>query len=823
MSKHNARQMTREKLLFRYSSALERGDFETVAAILHEAEKDGWLSSMIAEMDAIYAQEIHPVHSMQTFSSNNHHEDYPMNTTYAVGRRLPPTSQRQLSWTLVTTLVASILLSAILIFLRSGGSVYVSQIPTMTHSPTPIPSSTPMLSLVTGQDCMAVQPINEGVNLHAQPAADGPVLQVISGMTRLILQPQSPEIVDWYMVALQSTGETGWVYTRLVTAPKSCTDLFSTLLPPATMSTNPQLAAVASPVAFFEYGGHVNDLTNVATDRALRRSGMTWVKAQIQFTPEKSGAEVLPIIATAHDRGFKILLTITGAGGDPLDEVYQQSYLAFLRDVAAFYPDAIEVWQEPNIDRWWPTNQISGQSYVNLLAQAYQVIKQANSNVMVISAAPAPTSAGNEFPGRVMNDDRWLQEVVSAGGLQYMDCLGAHYIEGVVSPLATSGDPRDNRYTRYFNTMFETYWNITGGQKSICWTEVGYLAPEGFAPPSDSFAWAKDTFAWEQGVWLAQAAALSARSGRVLLMIVWNVDFNTVNTEAPGYAIIRPDGSCPACEALAAVNIVIGLQVQRVLEDAVAPPSVVATALPIGPTPIAQYGGLINSGNFALTLKSDFMGTPAGTPVEILSAYFNGDLWFYEIRSASGQIVNVVPEPILVFSPGNLATLVATPTAFFDSALRQGDVFLTTTSPISDLPAGTRVKIKSAFFDGTSWSYQIETEDGRLYQAFEWQLVQTINPSATPIPSPTWTPTPATLCAVAHVRDDNLQVRARAEVDASVIGSLPPNTIADVIRQERGADGRMWYLIAAQIEDSRIEGWVLSDTVTQVEGCPAFQ
>lgn len=754
MSKHNARQMAREKLLFRYSNALERGDFETVAAILREAEKDSWLSSMIAEMDAVYAQETHPFHSPQTFSLNNHHEDRPMNTTYAVVRR--PATVHWPSVTLLAAIAATIIIGVLLVTLRrfnpqqeNIGAVSSQQqatptpIASLTATPVPVPATT--------------YPIYQEPNLGAT------AILGVSGGTPVTLMAQSSD-GQWFQVML-ITGETGWMRRQDLIldfgSPQVRTDVLSPTVIPSSA-----LPPAVSAATFFEYGGHINDLTNVATDRALRLSGMTWVKFQVEFNPDQSsGADVLPLIGVTHDRGFRVLLTVVPRSEDIQrsgETTYQQQFINFLVEVANWYPDAIEVWQEPNIDRWWPTNQISGQSYVNLLEQTYRAIKSANPNVMVISAAPAPTSAGSQFPGQVMNDDRWLQEVVSAGGLQYMDCLGAHYVEGVVSPLATSGDPRDNLYTRYFNTMFETYLNISGGQKSICWTEVGYLAPEGFAPPSDSFAWAKDTFAWEQGIWLAQAAALSARSGRVRLMIVWNVDFNTVNTETPGYAIIRPDGSCPACEALAAVNIVIGLQVQRVLDDAVDPPSVVATALPIEPTP----------------------------------------------------------------------------TAFFDSALRQGNVSLMTTSPIGDLPAGARVKIKSAFFDGTSWTYAVETEDGRLYQAFEWQLVQTVNPPPTPIPThtatstptliPTWThtpmPTPPILCRVTNLSDAELRVRSQANADATVIGFMPPNTTADVIRQEHSsAEGRIWYLIAAQIEDSRIEGWVLSDTVTQVENCPAFQ
>lgn len=48
---------------------------------------------------------------------------------------------------------------------------------------------------------------------------------------------------------------------------------------------------------------------------------------------------------------------------------------------------------------------------------------------------------------------------------------------------------------------------------------------------------------------------------------------------------------------------------------------------------------------------------------------------------------------------------------------------------------------------------------------------------------------------------------------------------AHVIRQERSsADGHIWYVIGARINDSHIQGgWIRSDTVTQVESCPAFQ
>ena len=55
--------------------------------------------------------------------------------------------------------------------------------------------------------------------------------------------------------------------------------------------------------------------------------------------------------------------------------------------------------------------------------------------------------------------------------------------------------------------------------------------------------------------WLAQAAALASQSGQVRLLIVWNIDFTQYDADPQaGYAIVRPDGSCPACNTLAAAR-----------------------------------------------------------------------------------------------------------------------------------------------------------------------------------------------------------------------------------------------------------------------------
>ena len=68
--------------------------------------------------------------------------------------------------------------------------------------------------------------------------------------------------------------------------------------------------------------------------------------------------------------------------------------------------------------------------------------------------------------------------------------------------------------------------------------------------PSDWF-WAKGTTEADQAAWLGESVRYAREMGDIRLMIVWNVDFTTwTDDPKAGFAILRPDGSCPACAAL---------------------------------------------------------------------------------------------------------------------------------------------------------------------------------------------------------------------------------------------------------------------------------
>jgi uncharacterized protein YraI len=410
------------------------------------------------------------------------------------------------------------------------------------------------------------------VNIRTGPGTSYRIIRTLSSGLSVLAKGRT-DTMDW--VLINANGQDGWIYYDYIQLTSGyisnlpvSTTIVDQIVAPTTSSAAPAASAGAdvgdggappAPVAGgaglagFGYGGHVDSF---AHPNLMQQAGMTWAKRQVRFQMGASGNVAAGAIQQAHANGFKILLGIVGDPNQMGAPGYYDDYARFVGEVAALGPDAIEVWNEMNIDREWPTGQINPARYTELLAKAYNAIKSANPNVAVISGAPAPTGAEGAFgAARVWNDDRYVRGMAAAGAANYMDCIGAHYNEGIVGPSQTGGDPRGEYYTRYFWGMVNTYYNAFGGAKPVCFTELGYLTPEGFGPLPGAFAWGASTSLGEQAAWLAQAVQLARSSGKVKLVIIWNVDFTNYGADPmAGYAIVRPDGSCPACNALAGVR-----------------------------------------------------------------------------------------------------------------------------------------------------------------------------------------------------------------------------------------------------------------------------
>ncbi|MDY0018863.1 MAG: NBR1-Ig-like domain-containing protein [Anaerolineae bacterium] len=317
-------------------------------------------------------------------------------------------------------------------------------------------------------------------------------------------------------------------------------------------------APAVAPVAggSFELGGHI--LNGFAYADKMHYAGMNWAKVQVRY-PSSSASG---IIAAAHASGFKIQISALGAADMVTKGGFNETFASWVAGIAAAGADAIEIWNEPNLPREWQSGQISPQSYTQLLCASYSAIKAANSSVAVISAAPAPTGYFGGCFGTGCDDVPWLQGMYNAGATNCMDYIGAHHNSGATAPSATSGHPADpgsTHHSWFFLPQTQIYYNTFGGARKLFYTELGYVSPEGYGWIPGTFSWGANTTVAQQAQWLAEVVSLSSQTGMVRAVIVWNVDATCygecggVQDPQAGYAIIRPDGGCPACESLHAL------------------------------------------------------------------------------------------------------------------------------------------------------------------------------------------------------------------------------------------------------------------------------
>ncbi|HOU11610.1 MAG TPA: NBR1-Ig-like domain-containing protein [Anaerolineae bacterium] len=318
-------------------------------------------------------------------------------------------------------------------------------------------------------------------------------------------------------------------------------------------ATPAPVTPIVAPVSSggFELGGHVRDIGLPYKD-TMHYAGMNWAKVQVQY-----GEGANTVINIAHANGFKIQLSALGGPSMVTQAGFEDKFAAWVAGLAAAGADAIEVWNEPNIDREWQIGQISPQAYTNLLCKSYNAIKAANRGTAVISAAPAPTGWFGGCGPNGCDDKPWMEGLYNAGAANCMDYIGAHHNSGATSPSARSGhpaDPNSTHHSWFFLPQTELYYNIFRGARKLFYTEMGYASQEGVPTFSDQFAWARGTNNAQQAAWLAEAVQLGSGTGMVRCIIVWNIDFVRYGYDPQdGYAIIRPGGGCPACETLHAV------------------------------------------------------------------------------------------------------------------------------------------------------------------------------------------------------------------------------------------------------------------------------
>lgn len=307
--------------------------------------------------------------------------------------------------------------------------------------------------------------------------------------------------------------------------------------------------------------------------------GLDWVKVQVQWWLVKPGPDTDQwffydgVVNEAHEHGLRLMLSVVGApawtraaGGEngPPDDYTE--YAKFLTELLTRYEgkvDAIEVWNEQNLDREWTTaNGVNPEDYVRFLEVAYNAIKVQDPNIIVISGAVSPTGGGDWVSW--IDDFQWLDRALPAGLLNYADCVGVHHNgynigpdvafdqAGATAEAATAvfRGPFDNPHHSWsFKTTLDTYAEkiqAIDPNKKLCVTEFGWASSEGYDVYPTGFEFAQDNTLQEQADYIVQAFQQMRTSGDVWLTFLFNFDFGNKGsgpTDDPvPYSIVDTNG-----------------------------------------------------------------------------------------------------------------------------------------------------------------------------------------------------------------------------------------------------------------------------------------
>ena len=282
-----------------------------------------------------------------------------------------------------------------------------------------------------------------------------------------------------------------------------------------------------------------------------------------------------------------------------------------------------------------------------------------------------------------------------------------------------------------------------------------------------------------------------------------------------------------------------GLPVEGV--SAVAAAMQVATSFT--PTPTGMFGFTMNIALNHLITKVDVGSIPAGTTVMVTTTRFTGSEYLYDIVTADGRyetardsqlahsasggtLLFPTPTPVVIITTAtNSVPYVPTQTAVYNTEIGMGVYRVMTTTALGTIPTGTAVRISSAMFNGTEWTYWIATKDGTSATARESQLAYIPNAGGggpTPtvpvvatltIPvmslatdvSPSDVVIPDDMCTVTANSTTNLYAQPGS---STVVGILNPGPWSQV----DATDGKGWYKVTIWTNGS--QGWTNTSTVT---------
>ncbi len=206
----------------------------------------------------------------------------------------------------------------------------------------------------------------------------------------------------------------------------------------------------------------------------IKEAGFRWVKQTFAWE-DIEGAQrghfdwsrADRVVEQVNSKGLKLIARVSTdpeggvrwAGPPPQNIPY---FAEFLHAMAARYKGRIhayQIWNEPNLAREWGHKRPNPAEYVEMLRAAYQAIKSADPNAIVVSAGMAPTGTDNE---QAMPDDKFYRLMYRAMGGNsdgYFDMLGVHGA-GYAAPPEVSPEEAAADKPRYGGERFFTFRHV---------------------------------------------------------------------------------------------------------------------------------------------------------------------------------------------------------------------------------------------------------------------------------------------------------------------------------------------------------------------------
>lgn len=786
----NGRQQAREKILFRYSSALERGDFETVESLLTEAAQDPALDKMMAEINAVYEAELNVAHTILSAQSRQR-EDLTMVSSVIGATPLPkaPSFGYRPSGLLALVAVLVVALAGAAFIITQGGpnrmgntaALLQSESATPTMPPTFIPSPSPLpatIELMEG----APQPVSgcDTPNAVLSSPVNGQVLTepvTITGMANAenfayyrleLMGPTSTDFLTIFgegrtpvteMGALQMLHpgmfEPGEYQLRL-----SVFDVTNTLQANCTIHI---MLASTAPMPVTEDTGPV----------AVCDQAVTLRDVDVRVRPSISST-VVGLIPSAT--GFTVL---AGALPAPDDTSVKPNWVFVKADVAG---NSVQGWMSMNDAERVPCpTLVPGGEPVTALATFTPVPFSgtiAEPQAVPTLVPPAFAVEGTLCQALIVVPDGvdvYSRPATDAVLLNHIPSdITLNILDTTYGPFRGEADP-------------QIVWNyvavVVNGAPVQGWVSAEFTRPMGsncplpavvqtqIAPPVPAQSLAP--LEYTATAIVAQASETVAAAQPAVVMAV-----PTVETLDP--LSMTATSFVQALTATAAVELGY---------ITIVPPDIAMTATALSEAAMST-----------LTVEAGVLALPTGDPLEPLLLTATGI-----VQEATGTAFAVSGASTFTPTPASAGVVAATPASVFLTHANEPNVQVVTTVALGALPANAPVQIVSAQYTESGWVYQIQSAEEIQAVAVDSQLsfyIQSSNGQS---------------CDAVNTGTTAVVVRSAPEVIAPVVGKLTNETqpTVKVIAVQAGSD-RNWFLL----DGGTFMGWVPYDTVMLVgEGC----